>query len=647
MSSTPELAIQVAVSNIKEHGLIIFAGAGVSVDHPARVPGWFALNGMIVDALKLRVTKYLGKDPIWLDQVIQGLISRRDSQSFPPEYQAQIIEEQCGESYFRAFSAVDVAQRNNAHAAIAQIARAGYVRAVITTNFDRLIERALEAENIPYQSFFDLEGFQRLQKIIQSGSGLHGIPIIKIHGSVESTPSIVDTLQQRLLGRGETLTNILFEWLGRHEILYLGFSAADLNHDPEYLGLRESATRSPGALYVLYPGSIVEPGAKALWSAYGDKGHVFEATLNETFSKILNGLGLEIPKEPPTVDTDPKGTVFNRIKYWAKELDPYEAINILSALLDAGGEENAAWKILHRAWESRPSKDTRGKHYAKYQYNYARHCIQSGEMQYEETPQNFKRSEKAVPQSRAGLALWGLYRAKPDLFSSLLVETKSRALHAKNARLEGDLMIVYAQAAVIYRIAHGFNEIVDQANFQRKRGDLPRALKLWSAAARLAAQSEDPSQTFSLFDHCEYWVNYLGDDTLSAELYLAQGVACLTTRSETSVLSNLNNAIPILRDYQRWPLLIEGLLAGIRVYTTMGLQNELNALVEEASQRIAKGYEIYYPHLGIAVAEYHLSVKQPDRAKRELIKARPYAVESQNTWALKTIDNYLLQVEGK
>jgi hypothetical protein len=38
-----------------------------------------------------------------------------------------------------------------AHKAIAELVRAGWIRVILTTNFDRLMERALEAADVPYQ----------------------------------------------------------------------------------------------------------------------------------------------------------------------------------------------------------------------------------------------------------------------------------------------------------------------------------------------------------------------------------------------------------------------------------------------------------------------------------------------------------------
>jgi NAD-dependent SIR2 family protein deacetylase len=52
--------------------------------------------------------------------------------------------------------ALDTEVRNANHEAIAALAADGYVRAVVTINFDRLIERALTASAVQYQVFYDV-----------------------------------------------------------------------------------------------------------------------------------------------------------------------------------------------------------------------------------------------------------------------------------------------------------------------------------------------------------------------------------------------------------------------------------------------------------------------------------------------------------
>jgi hypothetical protein len=645
MNAINDSLISNFINNITRHGLVVFAGAGVSADDPSNVPGWYSLNSMIIEALKQRVTSYLGRDPIWLDQVIHGVIDRRDKKRFPPEYQAQIMEEQCGESYFNGLTAVDILQHNQSHMAIAELARGGYLKAIVTTNFDCLIENTLDNEHILHEVFIDDDDFHRLsEKRNSSFSSQKSIPVIKIHGSAKKALSMIDTLKQRLLGRSELLSNILQDLLSHHNVLYIGFSAADLNHDPEYLGICRSAKSSPGALFVQYPGSILEPGANSLIMAYGQKIVLTEAKLKDIFLNILTSLKLNIPKRPLKVDDDTRGTIAARLETWAHSLQPYEAINVLTALLDAGGEEDAAFNILNHTWKSRLSPDSDGDHYARFQYNYSNHCMQSGEMLYEETPNNFWRSKDKIPKSNIGFAHWSLYMGKVENFWPLVLQVKNKTFQQSDPGFIGDETLVYAHAAVIYHWIENLNDILEAAKFQIEAGELHRALKLRTAAARLAALSGDLGIVNELYNQSEPFFRYLGDDLIEAEFYLAFAIAQRKRRS-ASTGGSLASAISILRRYQYWPLWIEALIEGIYYYVSENKIEDAILTVNEVSQRLEKGYNIYYPALGIAVAEYHFEVKQWDRAKRELIRVLPFAEQYKNEWAISSIEGLLKQVD--
>ena len=68
-------------------------------------------------------------------------------------------------------------QPTEAHRAIARLTKAGWIRVILTTNFDRLMEQALEAEGVP---------FQVLQRATDAGAAkplVHAsATVVKLHG---------------------------------------------------------------------------------------------------------------------------------------------------------------------------------------------------------------------------------------------------------------------------------------------------------------------------------------------------------------------------------------------------------------------------------------------------------------------------------
>jgi len=204
----------VVASAAREPGLVVLAGAGVSMAPPSSLPGWLDLNHMVLDALVRRLGEYDDRKDD-LEQFEQLLLDRRDNQRvFPPEYQAQVMDEQIGLTYFEALQALDVPQRNATHGALAALASAGYIRAIVTTNFDRLIEAALADAGVPHAVYIESEGFRELAARERSEAG--PLPVVKVHGSVEDASTLVDTLQQRLRGRGPALEAALRPLLAQH-----------------------------------------------------------------------------------------------------------------------------------------------------------------------------------------------------------------------------------------------------------------------------------------------------------------------------------------------------------------------------------------------------------------------------------------------
>jgi hypothetical protein len=275
------------VAHARSERLVILAGAGVSMDAPSSLPGWKDLNSMILSAVTGRVRSY-SDDNEEVDLLFQSLIARRDEHgTFAPDYQAQIMEEQCGLIYFRSLQSLDIDQYNFSHSAIATLARAGHIAAVVTTNFDQLLEKAFAQLSMPIGVYATTQEYAALAKKLTAGE-LNEIPIIKIHGSVHDVASLVDTLKQRRRGRGPALNEALSLLLSRHYWLYAGFSAADLEYDPDYLGLRAAAEVSPGFSFLHQKERVPGKGAMLLKETYGDKSRFIAGSLQALFEMLLS-----------------------------------------------------------------------------------------------------------------------------------------------------------------------------------------------------------------------------------------------------------------------------------------------------------------------------------------------------------------------
>lgn len=105
-----------------------------------------------------------------------------------------------------------------AHRAIAELVRLGVIKVIVTTNFDRLVERALQDVGVE-------------PHIVSSGNGaaaappLHAIRcmVIKVHGD-QSSPDLRNTLAE-LDAYDEPMNDLLARVLDEHGLIVCGWSA--------------------------------------------------------------------------------------------------------------------------------------------------------------------------------------------------------------------------------------------------------------------------------------------------------------------------------------------------------------------------------------------------------------------------------------
>jgi hypothetical protein len=225
---------------------VAFAGAGGSMLPPSNLPGWTDFNTLLLECLSGRVAEYSrNRQPT--ARILDAFKEQRDKKGFfSPDFQAQLMEEEVGESYFRVWQSLDTDAFGPVHAGLAELAARGRLAAIITTNFDRLIEAALTHRNQAFHVFHDHAAFDALATRAEAGP-VEPLPVLKIHGSIEDPASLVDTLKQRVVGRPKSLRRVLNVLLRQHPWLFLGYSGADFDYDRNYLGVLDSAPTRRGS----------------------------------------------------------------------------------------------------------------------------------------------------------------------------------------------------------------------------------------------------------------------------------------------------------------------------------------------------------------------------------------------------------------
>lgn len=365
------------VDEVRERGVVVLCGAGISMAPPSSLPSWWDFNRGVLRGLADRLVRDTsGK---WVEGRFDALIQRRESlQSLTPDFMAQLMAEEVGGDYFRVLQALDAEAWNTNHAALAVLAEHGRLRAVVTTNFDRLLERALDARGVAHRVFASAESFDDLQQALQSADG--PLPVIKAHGTVDDPTTMVDTLAQRVAGRPKALEDAITSLLRSHACVVLGFSGADLAYDREYLGLRAAGSDGIGLTALVLPETKPRPPMQELLDAWDVRASVAEGSLPEWLVALASRLGLDVPAiEPTGPATAWKERLAERTQAWIDSLGTVSAVNMFTALVDANSDNDEMLRYLmfYRRYY-RSTEDALRPQYWRFEYNLGRRLLDRG-----------------------------------------------------------------------------------------------------------------------------------------------------------------------------------------------------------------------------------------------------------------------------
>ena len=277
------------------NGLVIFCGAGVSMVAPTCLPSWWQMNEEVVQALSRQIEPFCGQERAadWARQIN----ARRDNRRFPPEFQAEIISKHYGAEYFKVLECLDGNEPNAVQLAIAALAKSGHVRAIVTSNFDRLLEIAFRKIEVPLDVHYQAAHFEKLARDLkESSSGQSRGQLLKLHGSVDDHRTLVDTLAQRMRGFSPAISDCLRLLLRRHYWLFLGYSGGDLEGNSQYLCLQSEADRATGFCWLVRESAKAEPldAVVKICALYGDRA---SAPRGELPAWFLHQFGSLLPED--------------------------------------------------------------------------------------------------------------------------------------------------------------------------------------------------------------------------------------------------------------------------------------------------------------------------------------------------------------
>jgi tetratricopeptide (TPR) repeat protein len=329
--------------------LVVFAGAAVSAGPPACLPLWWDVNKEVLHSLAhvVAAVPRVGSRAL---ELADELDHRQESGAFPPEWQAELLVRRYRANYFEVLRLLDGDLPGRSHLAIAALARSKGLQAIITTNFDRLIEAALDATGVSYEVLIRPADFGAWLERRETDC----LPLVKLHGSAGDTSTLIDTLSQRLRPAAAETVALLRHFLRTTHWLFVGFSGADLDANPEYLQLAAEAPRAIGLTWLVRQGAKPRESVSKILSFYEKRGELVEGVLPQFLESLLDRW--EVPRlRPPRELTEDevselkrqaKQRVEQHVAHWVDTMPSGWAALMFADLVAATGHPSDALMFL-------------------------------------------------------------------------------------------------------------------------------------------------------------------------------------------------------------------------------------------------------------------------------------------------------------
>jgi tetratricopeptide (TPR) repeat protein len=311
--------------------LVVLAGAGISAITPSDVPSWWHFNTTVLERIVALAMQDLALAPetvetlhaLTIDDVGVALFSELAADSI------------AGDGWFWLLRHLDGTVPAQCHDALAQLAADGRLAAIVTTNFDTLIEQAFADAGVPLD--IHLPGAGPPAPLTGDGP----CRLLKVHGSVGDAQSLVDLTSQKLRGLPQTTRRWLMEAFAEHPVLVAGFSGADLQLADDYLGLHAAAPHTPWLRWISRGGRLPLAEASAVIDAT-PAGAFVEGELPD----VLATVGIPVPPARAAARTAPASPA-SWVDDWLVSVaaSPSIAAAACARLLDVAGHPVAAASV--------------------------------------------------------------------------------------------------------------------------------------------------------------------------------------------------------------------------------------------------------------------------------------------------------------
>lgn len=329
-------------SLLKTKKPVLFVGAGISISPPAGLPDWHGLRDWTLGAIADQYD--------YLKQYLPNLtelemLDAPSKRGMTPEVVASTVSSSVP-SYFDSFRLLEAGQPNSNHHLVALLAKAGKVQFVVTTNWDRFIELALEHHNISYTSYRSATEFRMFRLLDDPSDSIH---ILKLHGCISLPETITATVEQEARGLYYQQRAVIMWLLQRHPFIFWGYSGWDLKINLDYYGMQTLAPDAPGFYWSFFKNETYSepfnPYVEQLAELYGERARLGHMLMPEAAEKLLGiapedvpGYQLVTPQQLAIWIEEKTQQFRSDLQEWAAEhVTPLRATEVFAKLLFHSG----------------------------------------------------------------------------------------------------------------------------------------------------------------------------------------------------------------------------------------------------------------------------------------------------------------------
>ena len=318
---------------MSDEKFVVVAGSGISKASPSNLPSWWEYNLILLEELNASASSLLPEGEHALTSNLMDYIPVVSVSDF-------LTRGAMGKEYFPLLKLLDSSSPNNIHYGLAFLAQRGQLKAIITTNFDTLLEQAFHNIGVPYRLLINENDYLNSKDKPEC-------LIIKIHGSVTDEGSLIDTVTQKMKGLPQFKKQKLDQLFQAYHVYVLGYSGEDFRFGNNYLPI-DTTLNNLGVHWIMHPGS----SPSQYIDEYKDNSSFVlqEFTLEDWLATFkikpyLDSVTTDI--DEPIFADKARSVVKNALS--VKGMGPYVNLGLSINLLDNHGDNSQALSLSEKA----------------------------------------------------------------------------------------------------------------------------------------------------------------------------------------------------------------------------------------------------------------------------------------------------------